>query len=105
MPRFSGAPEVAASGDGRPEVFVFDFKIDGPLWHVCADPATCGAAARWLLPAGRASLAETRITAARLTSSVQNPGGGQYVARQTPGAGTVVAIGSTVELFVEKIAP
>src|ERR1700733_714434 len=33
MPRFSGAPEIAASGDGRLEVFVFDFEIEGPLWH------------------------------------------------------------------------
>jgi hypothetical protein len=31
MPTFFGAPEVAASGDGRLEVFVFD--IEGRLWH------------------------------------------------------------------------
>jgi len=66
---------------------------------VNADPAARGAAARRLLPAGRAANADG------LTSSVQNPGGGEYVARQTPGAGTVVAIGSAVDLFLEKIAP
>jgi hypothetical protein len=31
MPAFFGAPEVAASGDGRLEVFVFD--VQGRLWH------------------------------------------------------------------------
>jgi hypothetical protein len=32
MPRLFGAPQVAASGDGRLELFVFG--IDGSLWHL-----------------------------------------------------------------------
>ena len=32
MPTLFGAPEVAASGDGRLELFVFD--IQGALWHI-----------------------------------------------------------------------
>ena len=32
MPRLFGAPELAASGDGRLELFVFD--IEGELWHI-----------------------------------------------------------------------
>src|ERR1022692_1511300 len=32
MPALFGAPELAASGDGRLELFVFD--IEGELWHI-----------------------------------------------------------------------
>lgn len=32
MPRLLGSPVLAASGDGRLELFVFD--VEGVLWHI-----------------------------------------------------------------------
>jgi hypothetical protein len=111
----AAAPGLGRNGDGRLQLFAVG--RDGNLytkWQTAASNGWTG----WT-PLDVQSptttvpnvidltgvLAENKITAARLTSSIQNPGGGEYVARQTPGAGTVVAIGSTVDLFLEKIAP